>query len=51
MTLGMLFRLPRRYNLLEQFTEAQLIRHRIPRTSWVDWSPNSVLVLGETTFS
>jgi phosphoglycolate phosphatase len=48
MTLGMLFRLPRRYDLLEHFTEAQLIEHRIPRSSWMNWSPNSVLVLGRT---
>ncbi len=46
-TLGMIFALPARYDLLDQFDETLLRRHAIPEVAWRDWSASSVLVLGK----
>lgn len=47
-TLGMIFTLPERYDLLESFDASELRRHDIPRIAWQGWSPNSVLVLSKS---
>ncbi len=44
-TLGMLFDLPRQYDLLEIFSEELLVRHAISPLVWKGWSPNSVIRL------
>ena len=44
-TLGMVFRLPRQYDLLETFDAALLVRHAISPLVWQGWSPNSILRL------
>ncbi len=46
-TLGMIFRLPDRYDLTATFDEPTLIRNNIPRVVWQGWCPSSVLVLGK----
>jgi phosphoglycolate phosphatase len=46
-TLGMIFALPTRYDLLGEYDEALLRRHGIPEVTWRDWSASSVLVLGK----
>ncbi|MFZ5707697.1 MAG: hypothetical protein ACOY5R_20755 [Pseudomonadota bacterium] len=44
-TLGMIFRLPERYELTDSFDEPTLISNSIPRVVWQGWCPSSVLVL------
>ena len=44
-TLGKIFTLPGRYNLLDRYDAETLRRHAIAEVVWHDWSPNSVLVL------
>lgn len=46
-TLGMIFALPERYDLLHRFDEPTLRRHAIAEIAWHDWSTNSVLVLSK----
>lgn len=46
-TLGMLFRLPERYDLLRDYDADLLARHGIPEIAWSGWSANSVLMLGK----
>ena len=46
-TLGMIFALPERYELLADHDTALLARHAIPEVAWSGWSTNSVLVLGK----
>jgi len=44
-TLGMIFALPQRYDLLDDYGADLLARHGIPEVAWSGWSANSVLVL------
>lgn len=46
-TLGMLFALPERYDLLRDYDADLLARHGIPEVAWSGWSANSVLMLGK----
>jgi phosphoglycolate phosphatase len=46
-TLGMIFALPARYDLLGEHDEALLRHHAIPEVAWRDWSASSLLVLGK----
>ena len=46
-TLGMLFALPDRYDLLRDHDPDLLARHGIPEIAWSGWSANSVLMLGK----
>ena len=46
-TLGMLFALPERYDLQEDYGADLLARHGIPEIAWSGWSANSVLMLGK----
>jgi phosphoglycolate phosphatase len=45
LTLGMIFALPKRYELLDDYDAPLLVRHAIPEVAWSGWSANSVLVL------
>lgn len=44
-TLGMIFRLPERYDLTRDIGPELLEKHNIPEKLWRGWSPNSVLVI------
>jgi len=46
-TLGMVFALPERYDLLGDYGADLLARHGIPEPAWSGWSASSVLVLGK----
>lgn len=46
-TLGMIFALPERYELLDDYDADLLARHGIPEVAWSGWSTSSVLVLGK----
>jgi phosphoglycolate phosphatase len=46
-TLGMIFALPERYELLGAYDAELLARHGIPEIAWSGWSANSVLMLGK----
>ena len=46
-TLGMIFALPERYDLVAEYGASLLARCGIPEVAWSDWSANSVLVLGK----
>ena len=46
-TIGMIFRLPDHYDLIEPYGAELLARHAIPEPAWSGWSANSVLVLGK----
>ena len=46
-TIGMIFKLPERYDLIEAHGVELLARHAIPEPAWSGWSANSVLVLGK----
>jgi phosphoglycolate phosphatase len=46
-TLGMIFALPERYDLVENHDETLLRRHAIPEVAWHDWSASAVLVLAK----
>jgi len=46
-TLGMIFALPERYDLLEDYDADLLARHGVPEIAWSGWSANSVLMLGK----
>jgi len=43
----MLFALPERYDLQEDYGADLLARHGIPEIAWSGWSANSVLMLGK----
>lgn len=46
-TLGMLFTLPARYDLLRDYEADLLAHHGIPEIAWSGWSASSVLMLGK----
>jgi len=46
-TLGMIFALPERYDLLRDYDADLLARHGIPEIAWSGWSANSVLMLAK----